>query len=186
VRVVFHFYADEHVRNHPRWDPDIELHKVAPKRQMQGPRRGTMEVVEFEPDRASGVDPRWPSRCAAAPLATWASRTRVNGDATCLGGRVVCAPLCEADGSVDTLKQLIEFSQNSRSYLRASRMPAPIVLSQPACQTRQAGATRPTSTGDGKPYARLGASAQSGRNPWSSSACARHGSCLQPTQLLSS
>jgi hypothetical protein len=25
VPVVFKFYADEHVRNHPRWDPDIEL-----------------------------------------------------------------------------------------------------------------------------------------------------------------
>ncbi len=25
VSIVFHFYADEHVRNHPRWDPDIHL-----------------------------------------------------------------------------------------------------------------------------------------------------------------
>ena len=25
VPVVFKFYADDHVRNHPRWDPDIEL-----------------------------------------------------------------------------------------------------------------------------------------------------------------
>ena len=25
VDKVFHFYAVEHVRNHPRWDPDIEL-----------------------------------------------------------------------------------------------------------------------------------------------------------------
>ena len=25
VSVVFNFYADGHVRNHPRWDPDIEL-----------------------------------------------------------------------------------------------------------------------------------------------------------------
>ena len=25
VGVVFKFYAKDHVRNHPRWDPDIEL-----------------------------------------------------------------------------------------------------------------------------------------------------------------
>jgi len=24
-QVVFRFYADEHVQNHPRWDPDIDL-----------------------------------------------------------------------------------------------------------------------------------------------------------------
>jgi hypothetical protein len=64
---VFHFYSHDHVRNHPRWDPDMELEQISP-----GPigvgtvirRRnshsgtlveGTMEVVEFEPDRAMGV-----------------------------------------------------------------------------------------------------------------------------------
>jgi hypothetical protein len=25
VEVVFRWYADDHVRNHPRWDPNIEL-----------------------------------------------------------------------------------------------------------------------------------------------------------------
>jgi hypothetical protein len=64
---VFHFYAEEHVRNHPRWDPDIELSQVS-----DGPigvgtvihRRnsrsgtlveGTMEVIEFEPNRVFAV-----------------------------------------------------------------------------------------------------------------------------------
>ena len=64
---VFHFYAHEHVHNHPRWDPDIELEQMS-----DGPigvgtvirRRnsrsgthvdGTMEVVEFEPNRAFGM-----------------------------------------------------------------------------------------------------------------------------------
>jgi Polyketide cyclase / dehydrase and lipid transport len=64
---VFHFYAVEHVHNHPRWDPDIELEQIS-----DGPigvgtliRRwnsrsgtaveGTMEVVEFEPNRALGM-----------------------------------------------------------------------------------------------------------------------------------
>ena len=64
---VFRFYAVNHVRNHPRWDPDMELEQVT-----EGPigvgtvirRRhthygdtteGTMEVTQYEPDRAFGV-----------------------------------------------------------------------------------------------------------------------------------
>jgi hypothetical protein len=67
VAEVFQFYAVDHVRNHPRWDPDMELEQVS-----EGPigvgtiirRRNThfdtsvegkMEVVEFEPNRAMGV-----------------------------------------------------------------------------------------------------------------------------------
>lgn len=61
---VFHFLADDHVRNHPRWDADIEL-----EQQTSGPIRvgtiihrrnhrsgipveGTMEVVEYEPNQS--------------------------------------------------------------------------------------------------------------------------------------
>jgi uncharacterized protein YndB with AHSA1/START domain len=58
---VFHFYAVEHVRNHPRWDSDIELwlDSDAPigvgtiihrrNRRSGNPVEGKMEVVEFEP-----------------------------------------------------------------------------------------------------------------------------------------
>ena len=60
---VFHFYAVEHVRNHPRWDSDIELwlETDAPigvgtiihrrNKRSGTPVEGTMEVVEFEPNR---------------------------------------------------------------------------------------------------------------------------------------
>jgi hypothetical protein len=60
---VFQFFAVEHVRNHPRWDPDIELwlDSDAPigvgtlihrRNHRSGkPVDGSMEVVEFEPDR---------------------------------------------------------------------------------------------------------------------------------------
>jgi hypothetical protein len=63
VDKVFRFYAVEHVRNHPRWDSDIELwlDSDAPigvgtlihrrNRRSGTPVEGTMEVVEFEPDR---------------------------------------------------------------------------------------------------------------------------------------
>lgn len=61
---VFHFFAVEHVRNHPRWDSDIELwlDSEAPigigtvirrrNKRSGTPVEGTMEVVEFEPDRS--------------------------------------------------------------------------------------------------------------------------------------
>lgn len=64
---VFHFMATEHVRNHPRWDPDIELEQISDgpigvgtmirrRNSRSGtPVEGTMEVVEFEPNRAFGT-----------------------------------------------------------------------------------------------------------------------------------
>ena len=67
VTEVFRFYALEHVRNHPRWDPFMQLEPVSSgpigvgtiiKRinsRSGRPVEGTMEVVEFEPDRAIGM-----------------------------------------------------------------------------------------------------------------------------------
>lgn len=64
---VFHFFAVEHVRNHPRWDSDIELwlDSDAPigvgtiirrrNKRSGTPVEGTMEVVEFEPNRVIGM-----------------------------------------------------------------------------------------------------------------------------------
>jgi hypothetical protein len=60
---VFRFYAIEHVRNHPRWDSDIELWLdsdgpigagtiIRRRNKRSGtPVDGTMEVVEFELNR---------------------------------------------------------------------------------------------------------------------------------------
>ena len=67
VPVVFKFYAEDHVRNHPRWDPDIELWRTSDEPiglgtiiQRRNSRwgtvvEGTMEVVEYEPNRAMGA-----------------------------------------------------------------------------------------------------------------------------------
>jgi hypothetical protein len=67
VPVVFKFFADDHVRNHPRWDPDIELWRDSDEPIGLGtiihrrnsrfgtPVEGTMEVVEYEPNRAFGT-----------------------------------------------------------------------------------------------------------------------------------
>ena len=68
VPVVFKFYAEDHVRNHPRWDPYIELWRTSDEpiglgtiiqrrnsRSGTTPVEGTMEVVEYEPNRAIGM-----------------------------------------------------------------------------------------------------------------------------------
>jgi hypothetical protein len=66
VGAVFHFYADEHVRNHPRWNPDLDLEGdserpigvgtiIRRRNRMSGKVvEGTMEVTEFERDKAMG------------------------------------------------------------------------------------------------------------------------------------
>lgn len=65
---VFRFFAVEHVRNHPRWDPDIELWLdsdepirvgtiIRRRNKRSGtPVEGTMKVVEFEPNRVLAMD----------------------------------------------------------------------------------------------------------------------------------
>ena len=67
VAIVFRFFAEEHVRNHPRWDPDIKLEQVSAGPMGVGtmirrwnsrrgtPVEGTMEVVEYEPDHVIGM-----------------------------------------------------------------------------------------------------------------------------------
>jgi hypothetical protein len=67
VAEVFCFQAIEHVRNHPRWDPYMQLEQVSDgpigvgtmiKRinsRSGTPVEGTMEIVEFEPNRAVGM-----------------------------------------------------------------------------------------------------------------------------------
>ncbi|MFW9810020.1 MAG: hypothetical protein ACFFE6_11650 [Candidatus Thorarchaeota archaeon] len=67
VAKVFHFVAEQHVRNHPRWDPDIELWlesnspigvgTIIRRRNSRSgtPVEGTMEVVEFKPNQVMGT-----------------------------------------------------------------------------------------------------------------------------------
>ena len=67
VAAVFAFCAQDHVRNHPRWDPQMELEQessgpigvgtmIRRRASHSGsPVEGTMEVVEYEPDRAFGM-----------------------------------------------------------------------------------------------------------------------------------
>jgi hypothetical protein len=64
---VWRFYATDHVRNHPRWDPDMHLEQLSGgpiglgtrirrvNTRWGQPVEGEMEVVEFEPERAMGA-----------------------------------------------------------------------------------------------------------------------------------
>jgi Polyketide cyclase / dehydrase and lipid transport len=68
VADTFHFYAHDHVRNHPRWDPDMQLEQLSAGPIGVGtmfrrvnthsgkPVEGTMKVVELEPNRSFGVE----------------------------------------------------------------------------------------------------------------------------------
>lgn len=67
VAQVFQFVARDHVRNHPRWDPDMQLEQetdgpigvgtIIHRRVTRNGRlvEGTMEITEFEPNRAMGT-----------------------------------------------------------------------------------------------------------------------------------
>ncbi len=60
---VWRFYAVDHVRNHPRWDPDMHLEQLSDgpigvgtrirrvNTRWGQPVEGEMEIVEFEPER---------------------------------------------------------------------------------------------------------------------------------------
>ena len=64
---VWRFYAVNHVQNHPRWDPDIELEHTSDSPVGLGtlirrrnsrsgtPVDGSMEVVEFDPEHSMRV-----------------------------------------------------------------------------------------------------------------------------------
>jgi uncharacterized protein YndB with AHSA1/START domain len=64
---VWRWYAEDHVRNHPRWDPDMELQQISEgpiglgtkirRRNVRfgAPVDGEMEVVEWDPERAIGM-----------------------------------------------------------------------------------------------------------------------------------
>jgi uncharacterized membrane protein len=68
VADVFQFYAHDHVRNHPRWDPDMQLQQVSEgpigvgtlirrvNTHSGNPVEGVMKIVEFDPNRSFAVE----------------------------------------------------------------------------------------------------------------------------------
>lgn len=111
VEQVFRFQADEHYRNHPRWDPAVT--KLQPlgdgpirlgsrfdlTRKMMGREEtNTFEVVEWEAPRTFTIATRSPGfslRIASDCASTGDGRTQltVSGDAEMGGLRGFLAPL---------------------------------------------------------------------------------------------
>lgn len=124
--VVFEFFAVNHVRNHPRWDPYMELEQLTDgpvgvgtriKRRhtrFGTPIEGRMDVVEFEPGRTLGMEivdqtPNGPmeihSRATLDPLDEGGSRLTFHLDIPAM-----TAPLDPSmiEGSLRRIKELIE------------------------------------------------------------------------------
>ena len=126
---VFHFYAVEHVRNHPRWDPDMDLwlESDAPigvgtiihRRNRHGgtPVEGTMEVVEFEPNRLMAVvihDGAAETRARITFDAVSDSQTRLT--------TALEIPAMDATADMSRFERLLERSSRNRKALMESEI----------------------------------------------------------------
>ncbi len=124
--VVFDFCVVNHLRNHPRWDPRMELQQLTDgpvgvgtrfrrrHTRVETPVEGTMEVVEFEPDRAFGVvihdmTPSGPlevhSRMTLEPAGDGHTRLTVHLD---IPGTEATMNPSMVEGSLRRMKELIE------------------------------------------------------------------------------
>ena len=125
VAEVFHIHAREHVRNHPRWDPFMQLEQVSDGPIGVGtiikrinshsgtPVEGTMEVVEFEPNRAVGMvihDGPVSMVARATYNAESDDRTRLTLIVEFLGMDESMADMLasEMDKAAQTIKQFVE------------------------------------------------------------------------------
>jgi uncharacterized protein YndB with AHSA1/START domain len=119
---VFRFIATNHVQNHPRWDPKMELHQLTDGPMGVGtvihrrhthtgaPVDGTMEVVEFESDHAFGMvindDPiEMHSRMTFEPQSARATRITASLDVPSMADPMDPGPVQQ---SMRRMKELIE------------------------------------------------------------------------------
>lgn len=126
VATVFQFYARDHVRNHPRWDPMMELEQVSdgpigvgtviPRRNTHfgDPVEGTMTVTEFEEDRAFGVsirdgDRETLGRMACEPAGSNKTKILISADMPWLEDTAAAGrSQTMIQGTADNIKALIE------------------------------------------------------------------------------
>lgn len=123
---VFRFIATNHVQNPPRWDPKMELEQMTDGPIGVGtviyrrhthpgfPVEGTMEVVEFVPDRAFGLfihdgSTEMHSRLTFEPLDPNATRLMGTLDVPSMTEPMDPAPIQQ---SLRRMKELIESEQH--------------------------------------------------------------------------
>jgi uncharacterized protein YndB with AHSA1/START domain len=119
---VFRFIATNHVQNHPRWDPKMELEQLSEgpvgfgtvirrrNTHSGAPVEGTMEVVEFEPDHAFGMvindgPLEMHSRMTFEPEGAHATRITATLDVTSMAAPMDPGPIQQ---SMRRMKELIE------------------------------------------------------------------------------
>ncbi|MBW3589706.1 MAG: SRPBCC family protein [Actinobacteria bacterium] len=125
AEVVFKFFAEDHVRNHPRWDPHVELWldsegpiglgTIIRRRNSRSgtPVEGTMEVVEYEPGRAMGMlthdgPLEIRGRATFEPNGPEITRLTLTAEIPAMDDAMQ-GPMAEAvQGSLRTIKELIE------------------------------------------------------------------------------
>jgi len=118
---VFRFVAVDHVQNHPRWDPLMQLEQLSPgpigvgtvihRRHTHGgaPVEGTMEITEFEPHRLMAAV----VHDGPVEFRSWMT-IEPNGEGSIITIRVDVAGVAEpmdptpVDGSLARMKELIE------------------------------------------------------------------------------
>ncbi len=122
---VFRFIATNHVQNHPRWDPMMELHQLTEGPMGVGtvihrrhthagfPQEGTMEIVEFESERALGMvisdgPIEMHSRMTFEPVGAHATRIKATLDVPSMPDPMDPGPI---EQSLRRMKELIESEQ---------------------------------------------------------------------------
>ena len=126
VATVFGFYAHDHVRNHPRWDPMMELEQISDgpigvgtvirrrNTHFGNPVEGTMEVTEFEENHAFGVvihdgDTETFGRMVCEALGPDRTKILISADIPWLDEPEASARLAAMiQGTADNIKTLIE------------------------------------------------------------------------------
>lgn len=126
VSTVFQFYAHDHVRNHPRWDPMMELEQISDgpigvgtvirrrNTHFGDPVEGTMEVTEFEEDHAFGVvirdgDTETHGRMVCEPLGADQTRILISANMPWLEDTDASSRLERMiQGTADNIKALVE------------------------------------------------------------------------------
>lgn len=124
--VVWQFLAVDHVRNHPRWDPQMELRQLTDgpigvgtriarrHTRLDVPITGTMEIVEFEPELAMATiihddTPRGPlevhSRMTMEPAGAGSTTLTIELE---MPGSDASMDPAMIEGSLARMKQLIE------------------------------------------------------------------------------
>jgi polyketide cyclase/dehydrase/lipid transport protein len=122
---VWRWYAVDHVRNHPRWDPDMELEQLTPGPIGPGTRirrrntrwgmpvDGEMEITEWEPERVLGTLIRDANmeilgRAALKPLSATETRITIEIDVPALDHSKAAVMRERLDRTVENIKSLVE------------------------------------------------------------------------------